>query len=244
MQPISYPRFTLTEQHWPWQQSLANLHLVSTRFSHSPLNDHDLAHYNFALPSSLDKAAPKRRAEFMAGRLCARRALWLVQGKESVPSIGQDRAPLWPEGAVGSISHSDSWAAAVVAEQAHYLGLGLDIERCLSNVESQKLIPGILTAAERSRVCRLDSEQLGIMVTLIFSLKESLFKALYPLVGLHFYFADAELIEWNMTTGTARLRLLCHLGPSWRRGTELSAYFYHSEAHIISLVALPAHIQA
>lgn len=141
---------------------------------------------------------------------------------------------------MGSITHSDTWAAALVAYQTDYLALGLDVEHCLSNSEGKKLAPGILTAAERAHLSRLAPEQLGLMVTLIFSVKESLFKALYPVVGIRFYFADAELTEWNMTTGRARLRLLRHLGPAWPRGKELDARFYHAEQHIFSLVALPA----
>ena len=240
MQPLSSPRFTLNEQHWPWQQSLAKLRLVSTRVSHAPLSCHDLAHYDFALPSSLDKAAPKRRAEFMAGRLCARRALGLVQGKESVPSIGPDRAPLWPTGAVGSISHSDSWAAALVGSQDHYLGLGIDIEPYLSGSDSQKLATALLTAAERERFNELTAAQFAFMVTLTFSLKESLFKALYPLVSRRFYFEDAEVVAWNITTGTARLRLLSHLSADWPKGSELAAHFCQHYGHLWCLVAIAA----
>lgn len=236
------PRFSLTlpNNSRPWPLALPKTHWVSTRFDHGPVGEQDFFRYRIPLPPSLHHASAKRRAEFLAGRWCAQRALWMLNGKECVPGMRQDRAPQWPPGCVGSITHSDTWAAALVAYQTDYLALGLDVEHCLSNSEGKKLAPGILTAAERAHLSRLAPEQLGLMVTLIFSVKESLFKALYPVVGIRFYFADAELTEWNMTTGRARLRLLCHLGPAWPRGKELDARFYHAEQHIFSLVALPA----
>lgn len=240
MQPISSLRFTLNSQHWPWRQHLPQLTLVSSRFNHATLSTEELLHHQFQLPTSLTSASPKRRAEFMAGRLCARHALGLVQGIESVPSIGPNRAPIWPQGMVGSISHSNYWAAAIVAKQAHYLGIGLDIERCLSNDEGQQLMPALFTAAERERLLLTPPEQLGFIVTLTFSLKESLFKALCPLLGQPFYFEDAELVDWDSASGSARLRLVNTLSPDWPKGSELAAQFFQYKDHIWSLVAIAA----
>ena len=55
------------------------------------------------------KAVPKRVAQFTAGRVCARRALAQLGNTEPVPILmGEDRAPQWPAGYVGSISHTDT----------------------------------------------------------------------------------------------------------------------------------------
>ena len=238
MQSISSTRFILNEQHWPWQQRLSQLHLVSCQFNHQPLTQQHLADYNFALPKNLAKAAPKRRAEFMAGRLCARRAIARVAGKEQLPKIGADRAPLWPQGLVGTISHSDTWAGALVGSQANYLGVGLDIERCLSVLESQKLASALLTANEYARIKNLSPAQFAFMVTVSFSLKESLFKALYPLVNKHFYFQDAELVAWDIAGGSARVRLLTSLSSIWPTGSELNGHFCQYEQQVWSLLAI------
>lgn len=61
-------------------------------------------------------------------------------------------------------------------------------------------------------------------MTLTFSLKESLFKTLYPLTLQRFYFEHAELLEWS-ADGLARLRLLTDLSAEWRHGAELSGQF-------------------
>ncbi|WP_198341865.1 4'-phosphopantetheinyl transferase family protein [Oceanisphaera avium] len=140
---------------------------------------------------------------------------------------------------MGAITHSDSWAAAIVAKQAHYLGLGLDIERSLSPTDAEKLAPALLTPAELARLQELSPQQFAFMVTVSFSLKESLFKALYPLVKKHFYFEDAELMEWDIPAGSARLRLLSTLSSNWPKGRELAAQFCLYDDHIWSLVAIP-----
>lgn len=232
--------FNPIENFWPWVLPLSDVHLIASHFDHRPLSDAEFARYGVPLPSNIQRAAHKRRAEFLAGRLCAQQALLMLNGTVGIPAIRQDRAPQWPQGCIGSITHSDRWAAALVAQYDKYIALGLDIERCLSISDSRKLADGILTAGEHSRWAQLPSEQFSLMVTLTFSLKESLFKALYPLVGKRFYFEHAELVDWNMTTGTARLRLLTNLDSEWQAGRELETYFCQVDEHIMSLVVVPS----
>ena len=74
-------------------------------------------------------------------------------------------------------------------------------------------------------------------MTLTFSLKESLFKALYPLTQQRFYFEHAEIVEWS-PTGTARLRLLTDLSLRWRKGVELEGQFRLTDKHLLSLVSV------
>lgn len=226
------------ESVWPWTLPLANVHMVATRFDHRSLDDKDFSRYGIPLPPSLQSAVAKRRAEFLAGRLCARRALLMLNGSEDVPGIRGDRAPQWPEGCVGSITHSDDRAAALVTHRDEFLGLGLDMERLLSNADGRKLAGDILTTEELARLARFSSEQVGFIVTLTFSLKESLFKALYPLIGKFFYFEHAELVEWDIS-GAARLRLLRDLDREWSTGCELNAQFRLVDGCVLSLVAIP-----
>lgn len=231
--------FNPIENFWPRALPLSNVHLVATRFDNRPLSNDEFSSYGVPLPANLQGAAHKRRAEFLAGRLCAHQALLMLNGKGSIPGVRKDRAPQWPRSCVGSITHNNTWAAALVARQDEYIGLGLDVERCLSNSDGRKLAQGILTTGEWSRWAQRPIEQFGFMITLTFSLKESLFKALYPLVGTRFYFKHAELLDWDMTTGIARLRLLKNLNNEWMAGRELEAHFCQVDEHIMSLVAVP-----
>ncbi|MFB8828279.1 4'-phosphopantetheinyl transferase superfamily protein [Azotobacter sp. CWF10] len=77
------------------------------------------------------------------------------------------------------------------------------------------------------------------LTSLTFSFKESLFKALYPLVRRRFYFEHAELLDWT-PAGTARLRLLEDLGPDWPAGSLLEGQFACEGERLLTLVAIPA----
>jgi len=82
-------------------------------------------------------------------------------------------------------------------------------------------------------------EQIALLVTLTFSLKESLFKALYPIVQQRFYFEHAEVLEWD-ENGHARLRLLTDLSSEWRNGSELDAQYCAGDGQLLSLVSIEA----
>lgn len=73
-------------------------------------------------------AGVARRREFRTGRFHARRALTrLAAPRQAIPRL-PNRAPCWPGGYVGSVSHSPALCVAVVAECRRLAGLGIDIE--------------------------------------------------------------------------------------------------------------------
>ncbi|MDP1007553.1 4'-phosphopantetheinyl transferase family protein, partial [Klebsiella pneumoniae] len=84
---------------------------------------------------------------------------------------------------------------------------GMDLENVLSLERAERLAGEILTADEMQRMALIPREQMALLVTLTFSAKESLFKALYPIVQKRFYFEHAEVVEWS-ESGVVRLRLL------------------------------------
>jgi 4'-phosphopantetheinyl transferase EntD len=78
--------------------------------------------------AEIAKAVAKRRFEFATGRACARQALAQLGVAPLALVSGPDRAPLWPAGVVGSISHTDRWCAAAVARARDVAALGIDLE--------------------------------------------------------------------------------------------------------------------
>ncbi|WP_137818371.1 4'-phosphopantetheinyl transferase [Pseudomonas sp. 2FG] len=225
---------TPLNDHWPLPQPRPTARLISTHFDPALLHAEDFSRSQ--IPAT--EGVAKRQTEFLAGRLCAREALQRLIGSDAVPAVGADRAPQWPTGVTGSITHSHGWAAAIVARRENWRGLGLDVETLMSTARAERLLGEILTAAEQQRIRRLAPEQLGFFVTLSFSLKESLFKALYPLVQQRFYFEHAELLAWS-DSGHARLRLLKDLSPEWSRGRELDGQFSLFDGRLLSLVGVP-----
>lgn len=225
---------TPLQHHWPLPRPVPGAVLVSCTFDPTRLAADDFQRAGVEQSASLHRSVAKRQAEYLAGRVCARAALQQLDGRDYVPGTHEDRSPIWPTGIHGSITHGKGWAAAVVAADGDTQGLGLDQETLLDEARAERLAGEILTPAELQR---LDRSQLGLAVTLTFSLKESLFKALYPLTRQRFYFEHAELLAWS-ADGQARLRLLTDLSPQWRSGQELEGQFSVRDGTLLSLISV------
>jgi 4'-phosphopantetheinyl transferase EntD len=120
-------------------------------------------------------SADKRRRDFALGRACAHQALAALGYGKAVVGMGEDGAPLWPAGVVGSITHTTGYAAALVAEARHFSGVGLDAERVGGVTEN--LWPRLFDAAERDHLLALDPASRHVPATLFFSAKEACYKA-------------------------------------------------------------------
>jgi 4'-phosphopantetheinyl transferase EntD len=152
------------------------------------------------------RAVEKRRREFATGRHCARSALGAL-GIAAVPILpGQAGAPQWPSGIVGSITHCAGYRAAAVARVGEVKTIGLDAE------PAQRLPDRVLGLVarpdERDRLRDLARAAPGICWDrLLFSAKESVYKAWFPLARRWLGFADAD-ITINAADGTFEARLL------------------------------------
>lgn len=138
-------------------------------------------------------AAPKRTREFRTGRALARAALGALNAlppTDDIIEAGPDRAPVWPKGVVGSITHSDALCIAHVAKSTELAGVGVDAERIAE--PGAGMIRLICHAEEWDTVCRqLDHPALAFAVC--FSAKESIFKACAPSVQADLDFKDITL---------------------------------------------------
>lgn len=136
------------------------------------------------------KMAEKRRTEFSAGRTAARISLdKLSRGQH--PILRRDNgSPIWPAGIIGSISHNDRMAAAIITDDPTICGLGIDIEE---NVPLPKaLIELVLTRNEMAQK-KILSKNLGLNYPkVLFSAKEAVFKADWPRFNQFLDFCDIE----------------------------------------------------
>ena len=107
--------------------------------------------------------------------------------KSSIPA-DENRCPRWPEGIVGSISHTDDTAGVALARTRDYLSLGFDIEA--RGAVTAELRDMVLTKREQAQI---ESYSDPDFATLIFSCKESIYKAVYPLAGEFLEFHDIEI---------------------------------------------------
>ncbi|WP_035644282.1 4'-phosphopantetheinyl transferase [Bradyrhizobium sp. ORS 285] len=157
----------------------------------------------------IQAAVPKRRAEFATARILARKALGAL-GAAPIPLVpGPDRAPTWPRGFTGSISHCDNFCAVVVARSTDLISVGLDVENRRELDRAMQDL--VLTPAERQWVATQREELRPTLPILIFSAKEAYYKCQYPVTSGFLDFQDVELaIDWASGTYTARV-----LKPAW-----------------------------
>lgn len=154
--------------------------------------------------AAVASAVERRRREFLCGRACAHAALRAIGLDRGPIAVGRGRQPEWPAGAVGSISHAGDWSGAVVARAADAWGLGFDIE-----VLDPPLTPDVerlvLTPAEREVGPR--DHPLGAHRSKIaYSVKESVYKCLFPSTGWRLSFEDVE-VEVDLGASCARARV-------------------------------------
>jgi len=153
----------------------------------------------------VERASDKRRREFTAGRECARIALGKL-GVAPVPIlIGERGAPQWPPGIVGSITHCAGYRAAAVARASDVAAIGMDAEP--GHPLPRGVLDVISLPAERARLAALARERPAVCWDrLLFSAKESVYKAWFPLTGRWLGFEDADVTTSPDGSFTARLR--------------------------------------
>jgi 4'-phosphopantetheinyl transferase EntD len=138
------------------------------------------------------RAVDKRRREFTTARVCARAALAAL-GLPPAPIVpGQRGAPGWPDGVVGSMTHCNGYRGAALAHARDILTVGIDAE------VHEALPAGVLdlvsTPEERPRLRELAADEPAVCWDrLLFSAKEAVYKAWFPLTRTWLDFAEAEL---------------------------------------------------
>jgi enterobactin synthetase component D len=230
---------TATDDRWPWDEPAGQRAFAQITFDAGQLPpDTPASKDDPLLPDSLSHAVAKRRAEYLAGRLAAGRALARLGVRTTYPERHPDGQPLWPAGFTGSITHSGPCAAAAVACTDDYLALGLDLEPLVTDQAAQRLQTRILTPNERDRFQSALTAQPDELVTTVFSLKESLFKALFPVTGRRFWFQDAQVTA--LKSDSACLQLNKTLAPEFPAGRKFDAAISRIEHGILTMIPVPA----
>ncbi|MBB2942540.1 4'-phosphopantetheinyl transferase EntD [Actinoplanes lutulentus] len=138
-------------------------------------------------------AVPGRRREFLTARRCAREALALLGQAPVAIRPGPRREPLWPDGVTGSITHCAGYRAAAVAVTADVRGLGIDAEPHAPL--PPRVLPAVTTAQDQEHLAVLAKSEPSVhWDRLLFSAKESVYKAWYPVARTWLGFTDAHLI--------------------------------------------------
>jgi 4'-phosphopantetheinyl transferase EntD len=201
-------------------------HLVTAQcyFDSTQYNDNDFDFLAISLPDSLQRAVAKRKSEFLAGRYLAKIALHSIGRSCHDIAIGKNRAPVWPRGILGSISHTFAIAQCVITDHQYYQHIGLDIEHLLTSADANNIASSIVQST---------AEYLPLMtylsfntaITLIFSAKESLFKAIYKEVGKYFDFSAAQVTSFEFTKNELTLTIIQELSLTIPYGKQFQCKY-------------------
>jgi 4'-phosphopantetheinyl transferase EntD len=137
-------------------------------------------------------AVPARRRDYAAVRSCARACLQRL-GYAPVPILpGVGGAPTWPSGVLGSMTHCAGYAAAAVAPVRQILAIGIDAEPDAPLPDG--VINLVATPAEQDHLAGMQlASGSPNWDRLLFSAKEAVYKAWFPLVGEWLDHQEAEI---------------------------------------------------
>ena len=184
-------------------------------------------------------ASEKRRRQFAAGRAAAHVAIRSLGGTHAGEVLsGPKRFPRWPDGIVGSISHCAEHALAVAALSKNFQTIGVDIQRIL-NPAQRVLERRICTPPELDWVRQTAGEELR-RLSIIFSAKESLFKALNPVTEIFFGFQEAVIEVTQSMAFSARISPRVHASLSKAHTLPIQLIMAPDQPLIVTLCALPA----
>jgi enterobactin synthetase component D len=146
--------------------------------------------------------------------------MYLKSGPLDLDIVGRrpDRAPIWPRGIVGSITHTVGYAAAAVSGCDRVRSIGIDSEVAIVREHALEIGPRIGSEAEIERITSIFRVCDDLGITILFSAKESLFKCLFPIAPIYFSFLDAHLVDADATSGTITLELRTDLGGDFQSG--------------------------
>lgn len=151
-------------------------------------------------------AVEARRAEFTTGRHCARTALARLGVRPTAIAKGERGAPVWPTGVVGSITHCAGYRAAAVAREADLVTIGIDAE--LNERLPADVLKLVALPRERTMLTAIAAVVPDVAWDrLLFSAKEAVYKAWFPLTRSFLEFHDA-VIEFDPATTNFAARLL------------------------------------
>lgn len=139
----------------------------------------------------VERAIPSRRAEFGTGRILARQALRALNAIDQPILSGADREPLWPKGFVGSITHTNGWCAVAVAQKSAVDYLGIDVEVAISIPSN---VSRLIHSPEEVRNAAYQLQLEELTSTVIFSAKESVFKAYFQASASKLTFDQIHII--------------------------------------------------
>ena len=194
--------------------------LLNVQFNEAHFTPDLFDSLNIPFPARLQKAVNKRRAEYLASRYCLQQALTRMDVTQFILHNDEDRAPLWPEGIRGSLSHTHRRICALLTRRNDVLP-GIDCEQMMTEEHASEMAHMIVNPAEKALLERLELP-FACAVTIVFSAKESLYKAIWPELRRFMDFSAAEVVDWDAQNTRLTLRLTDTFSVEFYAGREFT----------------------
>lgn len=191
------------------------------------------------LPVEVANACEQRQLEFIAGRLSIDRALTSLSGEVPIAlvPVGPSGIPAWPDGTIGSLAHTRAQVAVIVARGGGLLSIGVDVEEPLDRMSALELSSLVVWPPELPAL-----HSAGVYfptdVSLAFSLKESLFKCLFPFVNRYVDFLEASVLAIHPETRQVTFDLSRSLRSLLPHSCALFGRYHCSPEAVHSVVTL------
>ena len=192
--------------------------------------------HNIFFPENIKISISKRKAHYFAGRFLSK----IILSKMGIIDFnllsGTGNEPLWPKNIIGSLSHTENHAICAITLPIETTVIGIDIQEYISKVTANEIWSSIITSSEKEFLSMIKID-FPILLTLVFSAKESLLKALYPSVKYFFDFDSAKIIQFNFIEKTFTLELSKNLNHSYNCGRRFKGRFEYLENSIITFIS-------
>lgn len=208
--------------------------LLSCRFAPAHYHDSLFLRHGLPLPATLAQSVVKRRAEYLAGRYLCKKMLD-VHGLPSIVPSGASREPIWPAGWLGSITHTRDMAISCLCRDSDIALLGIDLEAWMDDSLASNIADTIIDQHERQLLAGPWRFSQGL--SLVFSAKESFFKAAFPLVKRYFDFDGVRMVDIDYAAKRFSLRVAEPLAPELPRGRILTGSFQYDEKSVFTVLA-------
>lgn len=193
-------------------------------------------HQQLEHPLKIAQACVERKSEYLCGRVLAQAVLNHHFGLDQPINSMHEHLPIWPSHVLGSISHSQNKLIVALSNNANYLGI--DIEHWVTSEFAQESAYLVLTPSDFNLWKNKAAEFFDFTryVSLIFSIKESLYKAVYPTAKQYIDFLEASIVDINFENKTLTLTFLPEIQQRYQLLEQYQGGWVVERDHIMTWV--------